>query len=36
MIKWDPHGMIAAPEEMWNRALHIKGLIDLLVIFPVL
>lgn len=36
MIKWDPHGVTAAPEEMWSRALRIKGLIDLLVIFPAL
>lgn len=36
MIKWDPHGVTATPEEMWSRALRIKGLIDLLVIFPVL
>lgn len=29
MIKWDPHGVTAALEEMWSRALRIEGLIDL-------
>jgi len=36
MIKWDPQGMSAALEEVWSRALCIKGLTDLLVMFPVL